>query len=106
MEHGDKFRSIGALSPAFLLFNENTWNKYLKNLDFKGNYPLFYMYNGDGDELESKFLLMYFITVFTTKSENSLPVPFSKSPKDFWSSVTIPYFICTTVMVMNLNQCY
>lgn len=28
----------------------------LKNLDFKGNYPLLYMYNGDGDELESKLL--------------------------------------------------
>ena len=25
MEHSDKFSSIGALSPAFLLFNENTW---------------------------------------------------------------------------------
>jgi len=56
MEHSDKFSSIGALSPAFLLFNENTWNKYLKNLDFKGNYPLLYMYNGDGDELESMLL--------------------------------------------------
>ncbi len=54
MEHPDKFSSIGALSPAFLLFEEDVWDKYLKKIDFKGNHPLVYIYNGQGDQLESE----------------------------------------------------
>ncbi|MBQ5346435.1 MAG: alpha/beta hydrolase [Ruminococcus sp.] len=52
MEHADKFGTIGALSPAFGLFSDKTWVKYLKSKDLKKNKPFVYIYNGDGDELE------------------------------------------------------
>ena len=52
MEHPDKFNSIGALSPAFILFEKDVWNSYLKGIDFKGNYPFIYTYCGQGDTLE------------------------------------------------------
>lgn len=53
IEHNDKFSSIGALSPAFLLFEEDVWNNYLSKVEFK-NYPLVYIYNGQGDPLEKQ----------------------------------------------------
>lgn len=53
IEHNDKFNSIGALSPAFLLFNEDVWNNYLSKVELK-NKPLVYIYNGQGDELENQ----------------------------------------------------
>ncbi len=54
MEHPDKFGTIGALSPAFSLFDDATWQKYLKEKDFGGNYPFVYIYNGENqnDQLE------------------------------------------------------
>ena len=54
MEHPDKFGTIGALSPAFLLYDENVWVDYLKKINFNGNEPFVYIYNGNGDELESQ----------------------------------------------------
>ena len=54
MENMDKFGKIGAISPAFLLFDESTWDKYLTKFDFsdKENLPRIYFYNGGGDALE------------------------------------------------------
>lgn len=52
MEHPDKFGTIGALSPAFGLYDDATWVKYLKSHDYKKNKPFVYIYNGNGDDLE------------------------------------------------------
>ncbi len=58
MEHMDKFDYIGALSPAFLLYNESTWKSYLSKLDFSdtANLPRIYFYNGNSshDSLEQE----------------------------------------------------
>lgn len=53
MEHPEKFGTIGALSPAFILFDDKTWVKYLKKKDFSGNAPFVYIFNGNNDDLES-----------------------------------------------------
>ena len=53
MEHPDKFASVGALSPAFLLYSDETWVKYLSEKDFSANAPMIYLYCGNGnDQLE------------------------------------------------------
>ncbi len=47
MEHHDKFCAIGALSPAFILFDDTVWNNYLKKYDFKAeDMPKIYIYDG------------------------------------------------------------
>lgn len=54
MEHPDKFASVGALSPAFLLYSDETWVSYLSEKDFSEGYPTVYLYcgNGSADQLE------------------------------------------------------
>lgn len=54
MEHRDKFSFIGALSPAFILYDKATWNNYLSAMDFSENTPRIYFYcgNGSSDALE------------------------------------------------------
>lgn len=52
MEHPDKFGYIGALSPAFGLFDTPTWDKYLAEKDYSENAPYIYLYCGAGDSLE------------------------------------------------------
>ena len=54
MTHPDKFASVGALSPAFLLFDDATWVEYLGKQDYSQNAPLVYLYcgNSGSDELE------------------------------------------------------
>ena len=54
MEHPDRFASVGALSPAFLLYNDDTWVEYLNKKDFSKNAPLVYLYcgNSSADQLE------------------------------------------------------
>ena len=54
MEHPEKFGTIGALSPAFGLFDNATWDKYLAEKDFSAGYPFVYIYcgNSDKDQLE------------------------------------------------------
>ncbi len=55
MEHMDKFRYVGALSPAFLLFDKSVWDSYLGAKDFSGNVPRVYFFNGNGnDQLEKE----------------------------------------------------
>ncbi len=58
MEHMDEFGRIGAISPAFLLYNKVTWLEYLKKFDFETitNLPRIYFYNGGGDSLELELL--------------------------------------------------
>lgn len=59
VEHMDKFRYIGALSPAFILYDQATWNKYLKTKDFSGNVPRIYFFCGNSsqDQLEQALYL-------------------------------------------------
>ena len=52
MEYPDKFGAIGALSPAFSLYDDPTWVKYLKSKNLKSK-PKVYIYNGDADNLET-----------------------------------------------------
>lgn len=54
MEHPDKFKSVGALSPAFILYSDETWVDYLNAKDFSENAPFVYLYCGDSsaDQLE------------------------------------------------------
>lgn len=56
MEHPEKFGTIGALSPAFVLYDDNTWVKYLMSKKFKDNYPKVYLYCGEANDLESALL--------------------------------------------------
>lgn len=59
MEHPEKFGTIGALSPAFLLYDDATWEKYFSEKKFGDDSPFVYIYcgNGDGDELEKALML-------------------------------------------------
>ena len=59
MEHPDKFASVGALSPAFLLYSDKTWVEYLSKKDFSENAPLVYLYcgNGSADLLEQQLYI-------------------------------------------------
>lgn len=54
MEHPDKFGSVGALSPAFGLFDDATWGDYLVEKDYSENAPFIYLYcgNSPSDSLE------------------------------------------------------
>lgn len=56
MEHPDKFASVGAFSPAFVLYSDETWDQYLSEKDFSENAPLIYLYcgNSSADELEQQ----------------------------------------------------
>ena len=54
MAHPDKFASVGALSPAFLLFDDATWVDWLSKQDYSQNAPFVYLYCGkaSSDQLE------------------------------------------------------
>ena len=54
MEHMDKFGGVGALSPAFMLFDKAEWDAYLAKFDFSdaSKLPRIFFYNGGGDSLE------------------------------------------------------
>lgn len=58
MEHMDKFNYIGAISPAFLLYDEATWSNYLSKFDFtdESKLPRIYFFNGNSkyDSLEQE----------------------------------------------------
>lgn len=54
MEHMDKFRYIGALSPAFILYDEPVWKSYLSGKNFSADAPRVYLYNGNNDSLEKQ----------------------------------------------------
>lgn len=58
MEHMDKFDYIGAISPAFLLYDKATWENYLSKFDFSdaSKLPRIYFFNGNSasDALEQE----------------------------------------------------
>lgn len=54
MENKDKFSGIGALSPAFVIFESPVWNEYLSKYNFsEKDMPKLYLFNGKGDALEN-----------------------------------------------------
>ncbi len=53
MEHPDKFGFIGALSPAFALYDDATWAEYLGEKNLKDSKQKVYIYCGEGDDLET-----------------------------------------------------
>lgn len=54
MENMDKFRYIGALSPAFILYDKAVWDTYLNTKDFSGDVPRIWFFcgNSQSDMLE------------------------------------------------------
>ena len=54
IENMETFRYIGALSPAFVLYDETVWKNYLSQKDFSGDVPRIYLFNGYNDELEKE----------------------------------------------------
>ncbi|MBQ8572802.1 MAG: starch-binding protein [Ruminococcus sp.] len=58
MEYMNEFGRIGALSPAFMLFDDSTWVDYFSKYDFtdSAKLPRIYFYNGGGDALEQELL--------------------------------------------------
>ena len=58
MEYMNEFGRIGAISPAFMLFDKATWVEYFKKFDFadSSKLPRIYFYNGGGDSLEKELL--------------------------------------------------
>ena len=53
IEHSDRFSFVGAFSPAFLLYSEDSWREYLLS-KMRENMPYMYIYTGNGDELEGR----------------------------------------------------
>lgn len=58
MEYMNEFGRIGAISPAFVLYEKSTWLEYFKKFDFtdSSKLPRIYFYNGGGDSLEQELL--------------------------------------------------
>ncbi len=54
LENLEHISFIGSFSPAFLVFDNETWLAYLEKFDFKSrkNLPFIYLYTGANDELE------------------------------------------------------
>ena len=50
MENLDKFSYIGALSPAFILYQKGTWDDYLKTKSFSGDMPRIYFFCGNSEQ--------------------------------------------------------
>lgn len=46
MEYPEIFGTVGALSPSFLYFDGEVWDKYLSEKTFKGGLPFLYLYTG------------------------------------------------------------
>lgn len=72
----------------------------LKNLDFKGNYPLFYMYNGDGDELESMLLtdtkkMIKYLENINYPKDKIIFKEYKKAchNEHFWRSIFLNFYI-------------
>ncbi len=55
MEHTDKFSFVGALSPAFPVYTEDDWRKYLLS-KVKAEMPYIYLYCGNADPLEEALM--------------------------------------------------
>lgn len=58
MEYPEQFGCIVALSPAFILFEEKSWQQYFMEycIPRKRNIPFLFISNGAGDQLEALLL--------------------------------------------------
>ena len=52
MEYPDKFGTIGALSPAFGLYDMSVWENYISEKKLDGNRPFVYLYAGGNNDNE------------------------------------------------------
>ena len=57
MDNPDKFGAIGAFSPAFGLFDDETWVEYLKTKDYSEYAPDIYLYCGNANDLEQSLIV-------------------------------------------------
>lgn len=80
MEHPEKFGAVGALSPAFSLYDNAKWKDYLSKKDFSAGSPRIYLYCGMGDDLE-KLL----VTGFSSMSENLKQISYPLDDNNFRS---------------------
>ena len=99
LEHKDKFGGIGALSPAFLLFNSSVWNSYLAKYDFKAaDMPLLYIYNGNGDfenELYPDVIAMHkrLLSLGYSKDKIKLSIEDDAAHNEAWWRIIFPEFL-------------
>lgn len=92
IEHPDKFSYVGAISPAFDLFEEDVWENYFSTKSFKGKVPRMYLYCGNSDFVEQ---LQYKGTVLMDSQLKALGYPTDKLTtvldedgahnEDFWA---------------------
>lgn len=54
LEHPDLFGTAGALSPAFMLYNDNMWRAYLGKKNFDERSPFLYFYSGKIEEEDNE----------------------------------------------------
>ncbi|MCH5298867.1 MAG: starch-binding protein [Ruminococcus sp.] len=99
LEHKDKFGGIGALSPAFLLFNSSVWNSYLSKYDFKSaDMPRLYIYNGNGDfenELYPDVIAMHkrLLSLGYSTDKIKLSIEDDAAHNEAWWRIIFPEFL-------------
>ena len=99
LEHKDKFGGIGALSPAFLLFNASVWNSYLSKYDFTADdMPLLYIYNGNGDfenELYPAVIAMHsrLLSLGYSTDKIKLSIEENAAHNEAWWRIIFPEFL-------------
>ena len=99
LEHKDKFGGIGALSPAFLLFNSSVWNSYLSKYDFTAaDMPLLYIYNGNGDfenELYPDVIAMHkrLLSLGYSTDKLKLSIEDKAAHNEAWWRIIFPEFL-------------
>lgn len=84
MEHPDIFGTVGALSPSFWTYKEQTWRKYveakLANQKFAQNTPYIYLYSGGNNGDTGKE------TKMMAKVMRNLSYPKNKMAFDFFKN--------------------
>lgn len=99
LEHRDKFGGIGALSPAFLLFNSSVWNSYLSKYDFTAaDMPLLYIYNGNGDfenQLYPDVIAMHtrLLSLGYSRDKIKLSIEDAAAHNEAWWRIIFPEFL-------------
>lgn len=105
LEHKDKFGIIGALSPAFLLFDSNVWTSYLKKYDFTAaDMPRLYIYNGNGDfenELYPDVIAMHkrLTSLGYSQDKMKLSIEQDAAHNEAWWRIIFPEFLSWGLLI-------
>lgn len=60
MEHPEQFGTVGAFSPSFHMYDDNSWRSYLEKKNFNGEMPFIYLYTGEeGGDTDPYVTQMY-----------------------------------------------